>query len=405
MRNGLSPDALPRPRALRKHIIPALTPAPFLIQFSVPRTLMVNPMSPPKYPAPALLPRLVYLSPTTPARPLFRPNLLNPRLRWNLPVPTLKTEGHARSRALVFDKYVVPLTDPHGRPTVFLDALVATAAIPPDADPFSITYDPPPDTDPLAWATHQVTAPLPETLAELACHITTPRLLARPSPPDAIAAVEDRLAAKSSRSLAVLKVAACRIGIPVPTLVNLLNKYQGIRLEDSDVPNNKGKRTPIAYKFARTDPRMQEVKDVVAVFRTAQHRKTPEGVSVSGAKFKIDDLATPDPGGFPTRCPVTDLSIEWGHAEGQSTKSPRIGRYRVHEPHCTGNVLFMTKLGRIISEGRYAVDRVLPYISDVGILYAADEWFKNTRAKGNMNSKGEKALENLRRASAVNPRA
>lgn len=56
-------------------------------------------------------------------------------------------------------------------------------------------------------------------------------------------------------------------------------------------------------------------------------------------------------GGYPIRCPVLGVELNWTKGEQDSMYSPRIGRYDSAQPFKSGNVVIMSKLAKKLLEG------------------------------------------------------
>lgn len=78
-------------------------------------------------------------------------------------------------------------------------------------------------------------------------------------------------------------------------------------------------------------------------------RKQGEEEQCSFSRADLFDLRCL--GGYPLRCPVLGVEVNWTNGEQDSMYSPRVGRYDSAQPFVSGNVVIMSKLAKKLLEG------------------------------------------------------
>lgn len=270
------------------------------------------------YPDPLQLVRRTMLNPKGPGA-IFRSNRLNLRPTWGKPVPSYRTpEGEV---LLIFTNIVAPLS-------TYLPCLQETAHYSAEALALDITYYPHPTTanqvlylQSLRGADHQT---MLTNQRDRCIQVLMHRLLNNPTYPTVEAA---------------LKEAAIRLGIGPATVLKVMQEMEGFEYVPRPATGAARRRDPALPWFSRSDARFAVVQRALLSLRTRKLNQLP---------MVVDDLATEDPGGYPTRCPVTGMEFDW--LDVSSYEAPKVGRLSREVPYGPGNVLLMSAFARRVLE-------------------------------------------------------
>ena len=85
------------------------------------------------------------------------------------------------------------------------------------------------------------------------------------------------------------------------------------------------------------------LKAAIQAFRSAQPNVG------QGGSFRVNDLLTSDPGGYPLRCPVTGVELDWTFAG--SYYSPKVSKRFTSDSVSSQNVCIMSMVGKRIITG------------------------------------------------------
>lgn len=91
--------------------------------------------------------------------------------------------------------------------------------------------------------------------------------------------------------------------------------------------------------------------NIVAATYVGVHQRRKQGKEEQ-CSFSRADLFDPRClGGYPIRCPVLGVELNWTKGEQDSMYSPRVGRYDPAQPFMSSNVVVMSKLAKKLLEG------------------------------------------------------
>lgn len=296
-----------------------------------------------QYPDPQIFIRRVFLDRRTGPRPVarYRASVLNPMSCWGMPVPTFRPETESEQPGadpnlfLIFDKYIAPLRQ-------YLNCLLATEHLPTTADPNTLTLDLiDPDTLRRVESLRSLVGPAREggQGAEYQKGLQSCR-------DKLIAQVFNRKVDKmdwagtSKNAVEKLIKEICIVTCMTPSTVSSALYAVGVDLTRATRMQHEPSKFSTSYEHGL---KSKMLKSAIQAFRSAQP-------SVGqGGSFRVNDLLTSDPGGYPLRCPVTGVELDWTFAG--SYYSPKVSKRFASDPASSQNICIMSMVGKRIITG------------------------------------------------------
>lgn len=248
----------------------------------------------------------------------FRANHLNPPAIWGKEVPRSK-------EWFGFGLHLAPIES-------YLPCLEETQHLPIDTPPADINYYPAPGSKAMCYwdGTIRATAKDLKSSQEVVALKTYTHIREQHPEMD----IDD-----------VLSDLTARMQIPRTSVRHLL-KSQGVALPTSEVAGN------IADSKLHKFDRNMEYHYMLLGKVVQQCRSAANNAKIAST-FTLTDIAVSDaPGGYPLRCPVLGVKLDWGLNNHRSWYSPRVGRYDPAQPFIQGNVLLMSHLAKKLLEGK-----------------------------------------------------
>lgn len=249
---------------------------------------------------------------------VFRANHLNPPAIWGKEVPRSKL-------TFAFGLYVAPIEG-------YLPCLEETQHLPIDTPPAEINYYPAPTSKAMYYWDGTVRTDAKDMKASQAIVVlkTYTRICEQHPELDINEVLSDLTA---------------RMQIPRTSVRHLL-KTQGVALPASEIANSVADS-----KLHRFDRSMEH--HYMLLSKVVQQCRSAANTAKIPSTFILTDIAHNDaPGGYPLRCPVLGVALDWRLNNHRSWYSPRVGRYDPAQPFIAGNVVLMSHLAKKLLEGK-----------------------------------------------------
>lgn len=249
---------------------------------------------------------------------VFRHNHLNPTATWGREVPRSKL-------TCAFGLYLAPIEG-------YLPCLEETQHLPIDTPPAEINYYPAPVSKAMCYWDGTIRTDAKEMKTQQATAALRTYTRIREQYPDMD--IDD-----------VLADLTARMQIPRTSVRHLL-KSQGVSLPTSETAGNIADS-----KLHRFDRNMEH--HYMLLGKIVQQCRSAANAAKIASTFILPDIYVSDaPGGYPLRCPVLGVKLDWGLNNHRSWYSPRVGRYDPAQPFIQGNVVLISHLAKKLLEGK-----------------------------------------------------
>lgn len=91
--------------------------------------------------------------------------------------------------------------------------------------------------------------------------------------------------------------------------------------------------------------------DIIRTTHAKAYSRRKQGQEEQCSFSRVDLFDLRCLGGYPLRCPVLGVELNWTKGEQDSMYAPRVGRYDSAQPFVSGNVVIMSKLAKKLLEG------------------------------------------------------
>ena len=110
-------------------------------------------------------------------------------------------------------------------------------------------------------------------------------------------------------------------------------------------------QVPARHNCAHFHYHKKHFDAIVRTTHAGVHARRKQGQEEECTFSKADLFDYRCLGGYPIRCPVLGVELNWAEGEQDSMYSPRVGRYDPAQPFKSGNVVIMSKLAKKLLEG------------------------------------------------------